>query len=55
MLSPTDIILNENPVRISDRMPGMAKELAAVIDMVLVRNPKSRFQNAIELQMVLAH
>ena len=41
-----DIILNENPVPIRDRMPGLAKEIAAVIDKALVRNPKDRFPDA---------
>jgi serine/threonine protein kinase len=43
---PIDIILNENPVPIRDRMPGLAKEIAHVIDKALVRNPKSRFTDA---------
>ena len=43
---PIDIILNENPVPIRDRMPGLTKELAAVIDKALVRNPKDRFPDA---------
>jgi eukaryotic-like serine/threonine-protein kinase len=43
---PIDIILNENPVPIRDRMPGLEKNLAAVIDKALVRNPKDRFPDA---------
>ena len=43
---PIDIILNENPVPIRDRMPGLAKNLAAVIDKALVRSPKDRFPDA---------
>ena len=43
---PIDIILNENPVPIRDRLPGLAKELADVIDKALVRNPKNRFPDA---------
>jgi serine/threonine protein kinase len=43
---PIDIILNENPVPIRDRMPGLAKDLADVIDKALVRNPKNRFPDA---------
>ncbi len=43
---PIDIILNENPVPIRDRMPGLEKTLAAVIDKALVRNPKDRFSDA---------
>ena len=39
-------ILNENPVPIRDRMPGLEKKLAAVIDKALVRNPKDRFPDA---------
>jgi len=39
-------ILNENPVPIRDRMPGLAKNLAAVIDKSLLRNPKDRFPDA---------
>ncbi len=46
---PIDIILNENPVPIHDRMPGLAKELADVIEKALVRNPKNRFPDAGEL------
>jgi hypothetical protein len=43
---PIDIILNENPVPIRDRMPALEKNLAAVIDKALVRNPKDRFPDA---------
>ncbi len=43
---PIDIILNENPVPIRDRMPGLEKNLAAVIDKALIRNPKDRFPDA---------
>ena len=43
---PIDIILNENPVTIRDRMPGLPSELATVIDKALVRNPKDRFPDA---------
>ncbi len=43
---PIDIILNENPVPIRDRMPGLEKNLAVVIDKALVRNPKDRFPDA---------
>jgi predicted Ser/Thr protein kinase len=43
---PIDIILNENPVPIRDRMPGLTKKLATVIDKSLSRNPKDRFENA---------
>ena len=43
---PIDIILNENPVPISDRLPGLAKDLAVVIDKALLRNPKDRFPDA---------
>ena len=34
------------PVPIRDRMPGLAKTLAAVIYKALVRNPKDRFPDA---------
>jgi serine/threonine protein kinase len=40
---PINIILNKNPVPIRDRMPGLERNLAAVIDKALVRNPKDRF------------
>ena len=50
---PIDIILNEHPVPIRDRMPGLAKNLAAVIDKALVRNPKERFPDAGKLQASL--
>jgi len=43
---PIDIILNENPVPIRDRMYGLSKDLAAVIDKALMRDPKKRFMNA---------
>jgi hypothetical protein len=43
---PIDIILNENPVPISQRLPGLEKPLATVIDKALVRNPKDRFPDA---------
>jgi len=43
---PIDIILNENPVPIRDRLPGLAKEIATTIDKALVRNPKDRFPDA---------
>ena len=40
------LILNENPVPIRDRMPALVKDLAAVIDKALIRNPKDRFPDA---------
>jgi serine/threonine protein kinase len=43
---PIDIILNENPVPIRDRLPGLAKEIATTIDKALVRNSKDRFPDA---------
>jgi len=43
---PMDVILNENPVPILDRRPGLEKNFAAVIDKSLVRNPKDRFPDA---------
>jgi hypothetical protein len=51
--TPIDIILNETPVPIRDRMPGLEKDLAAVIDKALVRNPKDRFPDAGKLQASL--
>ena len=50
---PIDIILNENPVPIGERMAGLAKDVAAVIDRALVRNPKDRFPDAGKLQASL--
>jgi hypothetical protein len=46
---PIDIILNENPVPIRDRLPGFAKEIATTIDQSLIRNPKDRFPDAVKL------
>ena len=46
MLFPVDIILNENSLPIRDRLPGLEKQIAAVIDKSLVRNPKDRFPDA---------
>ena len=43
---PIDIILNENPVPLRDRMPGLQKDIAAIIDKSLLRNPKNRFPDA---------
>ncbi len=43
---PIDIILNENPVPIRDRLPGLEKQIAALIDKSLVRNPKDRYTDA---------
>jgi serine/threonine protein kinase len=43
---PIDIILNENPVPIRERLPVLEKNLAAVLDKALVRNPKDRFTDA---------
>ena len=54
MLFPIDIILNENPVPIRDRLPGLAKEIATTIDKSLVRNPKDRFPDAGKLLTSLA-
>jgi hypothetical protein len=51
---PIDIILNENPVPIRDRLPGLAKEIATTIDQSLVRNPKDRFPDAGKLLTSLA-
>jgi len=46
---PIDIILNENPVPLRDRMPGLQMEIAAIIDKSLLRNPKNRFPDARKL------
>lgn len=46
MLFPIDIILNENPVPIRDRLPGLEKQLANTIDKALARNPKDCFPDA---------
>ncbi len=43
---PIDVILNESPVPIKDRLPGLEKKLAVVIDKALVRNPKDRYADA---------
>ncbi len=51
---PIDIILNENPVPIRDRLPGLAREIATTIDQSLVRNPKDRFPDAGKLLASLA-
>lgn len=39
-------LLTDNPVPIRDRLPGLTKEIAAVIDKALARNPKSRLPDA---------
>ena len=54
MLFPLHIILKENPVPIRDRLPGLEKQLAAVIDKSLVCNPKDRFPDAGKLLVSLA-
>ncbi len=51
---PIDIILNENPVPIRDRLPALEKQLAAIIDKSLVRNTKDRFPDAGKLLASLA-
>ncbi len=48
-----EYVLNENPVPIRERMPGLEKSLAAVIDQALVRNPKARFADAGKLLAAL--
>lgn len=50
---PIDIILNEKPVPILERMPKLEKNLAAVIDKALDRNPKARFADAGKLLSAL--
>ncbi len=52
---PIDVILNDNPVPIRDRLPSLAKGLAAVIDKALVRNPKDRFPDAGKLLAGIRH
>ncbi len=51
---PIDIILNENPVPLRDRLPSLEKSLSAIIDQSLLRNPKDRFQDAGKLLASLA-
>lgn len=51
---PIDIIINENPIPIRDRLPGFAKEIATTIDKALVRNPKDRSPDAGKLLASLA-
>lgn len=43
---PIDIILNETPVPVRERMPGLTKDLSVVIDKALERNPKKRYATA---------
>lgn len=43
---PIDVILNDNPVPIQERLPGLEKSMAAVIDKSLLRNPKDRYTDA---------
>lgn len=50
---PIDIILNENPVPICERLPGLDKNLAVVIDRSLLRNPKDRVADAGKLLAAL--
>gem|GEM_PF-2554531 len=49
-----DIILNENPVPVRDRLPELAKEIATTIDKALVRNPKDCFPDAGKLLTSIA-
>jgi serine/threonine protein kinase len=51
---PIDIILNESPVSIRERMPQLEKKIATVIDTALVRNPKDRFADAGKLLNALS-
>ena len=51
---PIDIILNESPVSIRERMPQLEKKIATVIDKALVRNPKDRFADAGKLLNALS-
>jgi serine/threonine protein kinase len=50
---PIDVILNESPVLIRERMPGLEKKIATVIDKALLRNPKDRFADAGKLLAAL--
>jgi eukaryotic-like serine/threonine-protein kinase len=50
---PIDIILNENPVSIRERMPQLDKKIATVIDTALLRNPKDRYADAGKLLAAL--
>lgn len=50
---PIDIILNESPVPIQERLPQLDKTLAAVIDKALARNPKDRYPDAGKLLTAL--
>jgi len=43
---PIDIILNENPVPIRERMPRLEKGVAAIIDKSLLKNTKDHFPDA---------
>ena len=43
---PIDIILNDHPAPIRQRMPGLEENLASVIDKAVARNPKHRFPDA---------
>jgi len=47
-------ILNENPVSIRDRMPGLEKHLASIVDKALVRNPKDRLPDAGKLLVAIS-
>jgi predicted Ser/Thr protein kinase len=51
---PIDVILNESPVPIRERMPGLEKKIATIIDKALVRNPKDRFADAGKLLNALS-
>jgi serine/threonine protein kinase len=48
-----DIILNESPVSIRERMPQLEKKIATVIDTALLRNPKDRYADAGKLLAAL--
>jgi serine/threonine protein kinase len=51
---PIDIILNESPVSIRERMPHLEKKIATVIDTALLRNPKDRYADAGKLLAAFA-
>ena len=52
---PIDIILNENPVPIRERLPDLAKSLAQVIDKCLFRETQKRYSDAGKLLAQILH
>lgn len=43
---PIDVILNDAPVPLRERMPGLNRKIVAALDKSLHRDPKKRFQDA---------